>query len=244
MRRPFVPQRKAGAPSSAQQLPAAAAAAPPPLAVFDCTFTPQHKKRGATSDGTLVLTGSRAQLFDLRLREVAAGVLPAAAAAALHAAHAAVLAALAAGQPLGPLWPAGGDVEPPAVVLTQFAVDIDDDRSAAVRPEDWELRQAVAASQGHNGKPKGASGPPIPADSLGARMLASLGWVPGQGLGQQPGVGRTAPVLPVLKHDKGGLGSLAHVKRLGAQHTAFRRAAAGGAAGGGIAAGAAEACGS
>ncbi len=59
-------------------------------------------------------------------------------------------------------------------------------------------------------------------------MLASMGWVPGQGLGRHPGSSRTAPVLPVLKHGKGGLGSSAHVKRLGKQHTAFRRATAGG----------------
>lgn len=38
------------------------------------------------------------------------------------------------------------------------------------------------------------------------------------------------PVLPVLKHGKGGLGSSAHVKRLGAQHTAFRRVTTGGTA--------------
>lgn len=64
-------------------------------------------------------------------------------------------------------------------------------------------------------------------------MLASMGWAPGQGLGRQPGSGRTVPVLPVLKHGKGGLGSSAHVKRLGAQHTAFRRATADGTAAGG-----------
>lgn len=61
-------------------------------------------------------------------------------------------------------------------------------------------------------------------------MLGSMGWAPGQGLGRQPGGGRTVPVLPVLKHGKGGLGSSAHVKRLGAQHTAFRRVTTGGTA--------------
>lgn len=176
MRRAFVPPRRAGPPGAAQLPAAAAAAAPPPplrLAVFDCTFTPQQKKRGATSDGTLVLTGSRAQLFDLHLREVAASALPPAAADALHTAHAAALAALAAGQPLGSLWPASATDEPPAVVVGPFAVDIDDDRSAAVRPEDWALRQAVVASQGQSGKPKDAAGPPIPIDSLGEW---SRGW--------------------------------------------------------------------
>lgn len=173
MRRAFVPPRKAGAPGAAQPLPAAAAAAPPPFAVFDCTFTPQHKKRGATSDGTLVLTGSHAQLYDLRLREVAAGALPPAAAAALHAAHAAALVALVAGQPLGSLWPASADAEPPTLTVGQFAVDIDDDRCAAVRPEDWALRQAVVALQGQNGKINDAAGPPIPVDSLGERCT---GW--------------------------------------------------------------------
>lgn len=68
-------------------------------------------------------------------------------------------------------------------------------------------------------------------------MMASMGWAPGQGLGRQPGGGRTELVLPVLKHGRGGLGSSAHVKRLGAQRTAFRRGTAGGAAGTGAAAG-------
>lgn len=127
------------------------------------------QENGATCDGTLLLTSRRAQLFDLRLREVAAGDLPPETAAALHAAHAAALAALAAGQPLGSLWPDGADAEPPTVVVGQFAVEIDDERAAAIRPEDWALRQAVVASQGQNGKPKDASGPPVPADSLGER---------------------------------------------------------------------------
>lgn len=174
MRRAFVPPRKAEPPGPAQPLPAAAAAAPPPLAVFDCTFTSQHKKRGATSDGTLVLSGGRAQLYDLRLREVAAGALPPAAAAALHATHAAVSLALAAGQPLGSLWPASADAEPPTLAVGQFAVHIDDDRCAAVRPEDWALRQAVVASQSQNGKPKDAAGPPIPVDSLGERCTGEV----------------------------------------------------------------------
>lgn len=157
------------------------------------------------------------------------------------------------------------------VVVGRFSVDIDDDRGAALRPEEWALRQAVAASQTASGKPRDIAGPAIPADNLGgccctalvgrmagkarrhggelrtrngcmaerccppsaalppapagARMLASMGWGPGQGLGRQPSGSHTAPVLPVLRQGKAGLGSSANVKQLGAPRTAFRRAA-------------------
>ena len=64
----------------------------------------------------------------------------------------------------------------------------------------------------------------LSCNNAGARMLAKMGWQPGQGLGRQPG--SAALVLPRVKWDKGGLGSSAHVKRLGAYTTRFRCAGA------------------
>ena len=56
----------------------------------------------------------------------------------------------------------------------------------------------------------------------GARMLARMGWQPGQGLGKQPG--SAVLVLPQLKWDKTGLGGSTQVKQLGAPATRFRSA--------------------
>ena len=84
-----------------QAASAVVVAAPPaeralqPLAIFDCTFWPQHKKKGAAANGTLVVRGRMGQLLDLTLREKAAATLPARTAATLHGAHAAALASAA-----------------------------------------------------------------------------------------------------------------------------------------------------
>ncbi|KAL4458534.1 hypothetical protein ABPG75_013399 [Micractinium tetrahymenae] len=219
-RKAFVPPSRLGGDhtSTAAQTTAAGAAPPLAVSVFDCLFS--KKGRGA-SEGTLVLRGSKAQLLDLQLREKAADSLPTAVAAALHAAHAAALAAAAAG---GPLWQE--EEEPPQIALGQWQVEIEDDAAAAVSEAEWVLRQQVgAAAHAKGGKPTDAAGPAIPLDSLGARMLSSMGWRPAQGLGRAPGA-RTTPVLPQLKWDKGGLGASTHVKRLGPQATTFRRASA------------------
>lgn len=61
----------------------------------------------------------------------------------------------------------------------------------------------------------------------GHRVLAGMGWQPGQGLQHGGGSGL---VLPQLKWDKAGLGASTNVKLLGLGRTTFRRAgvAAGG----------------
>lgn len=72
----------------------------------------------------------------------------------------------------------------------------------------------------------------MPPCNTGARLLAGMGWRPGQGLGRQPGSGGGL-VLPALKWDKAGLGASAHIKRLAAPRTVFRKAAVA-ASGGGV----------
>ena len=160
----FVPPRLAGAAATAAQPPPPPPAAQLPLAVFDCLFTRRGKRGGSAVDGTLMLTGSQAQLFDLMLKEHAAGPLSPVLAAALHAAHAGAIAALAAGQPLGPLW--GGDSAPEGLAVDGWRVELEDDRAAAVRPEEWVLRQRVAA-EARCGKPKDTLGAALTFDSLG-----------------------------------------------------------------------------
>lgn len=163
----FVPPRLAQPPAAAQATvttstadAATTSAAATPRAAFDCLF---WGKRGRTADGTLLVRGQRAQLFDLELKERAAGSLPPATAAALHAAHAAAVAALAAGHPLGSLWLQD---EAPSIAVGGFTVEIEDDRRAAVQQEEWVLRQRVG-EEARAGKPKDAVGAAIPADSLG-----------------------------------------------------------------------------
>lgn len=55
----------------------------------------------------------------------------------------------------------------------------------------------------------------------GAKMLASMGWRPGEHPANE-----AAPVLPVLRWGRDGLGSNPQIKQLGVHRTTFRRAAA------------------
>lgn len=190
----FVPPRLAGAAATAAQPPPPPPpAAQPLLAVFDCLLTRRGKRGGSAVDGTLVLTGSRAQLFDLMLKEHAAGPLSPVLAAALHAAHAGAIAALAAGQPLGPLW--GGDSAPEGLAVDGWRVELEDDRAAAVRPAEWALRQRVAA-EARGGKPKDAVGAALPDDSLGGCWSLCVVWV-GAVVRER---GSSPPVTPTPMH--------------------------------------------
>lgn len=140
-----------------------------PLAVFYCLYSVHGKKSSGFRDGTLVLRGTKAQVFDLQLREKAADRLPAAAAAALHSAHAVAVAA--AGTP-GSLWQQSEqEEEVPKIVVGQFEVAIEDDRAAAVTEDEWVLGQRVGAEAAGGGKPKDAAGAPIPLDSTGKSCM-------------------------------------------------------------------------
>lgn len=154
-RKGFVPPRRLHPTAPAQTAPASTAA----VAVFDCVFT----QRRGSADGSLRLTGVKAQVLDLQQREAAAGVLPAQTTAVLHAAHAAAMAAVAAGEPLGPLWQDGEP--PPDLAVGKAHVLIEDDRGAAIGQEEWQLRQRIAAEVAA-GRP-GTSGADIPAHNIG-----------------------------------------------------------------------------
>ena len=55
------------------------------------------------------------------------------------------------------------------------------------------------------GQEVGCSAPPIQEHNLGHKMLQSLGWSPGQGLGRN-GSGIINPVQATMKRSKSGLG--------------------------------------
>ncbi|KAL4859302.1 Microsomal glutathione S-transferase 3 [Chlorella vulgaris] len=211
-RKAFVPPRllaaEVGRTVVAAAQPEQRSTAPLPISVFDCVFSkckPGSKRSGSSTDGSLCITGATAQVLDLQLRVASSGALPPAVAAAFHNAHAAATAAVAAGQPLGPLWQTHEEM--PDLMVADCRVCVDDDRGACIQPDEWQLRQDVAA-EAKAGKPQ-HTGKAIAADNIGAKMLASMGWRPGEHPANE-----AAPVLP-LRWGRDGLGSNPQVKQLG-----------------------------
>jgi hypothetical protein len=170
-RKAFVPPRRLQtaevAGHAGQQVPQAPKAGSGTISVFDCLYMRRMSSaRGAgTKDGTLVLQGSRALVFDLDLHEAAQAVLPRNTAVNLHKAHAAAVTALAAGQPMGQLWTDQQCEMAETLQIGRVAVIIADDRSSAIPEAEWTLRQRVA-TEIKAGKPAN-TGQVIPPDNIG-----------------------------------------------------------------------------
>lgn len=112
---------------------ATAGAAPPLQAIFDCLFMRGKK---AAQEGSLVLAGRTAAVFDLQLREVGSERLPAAVAEALHAAY---TAATASGQ----VQDAPLREEPFSLTVGAVRLEIENEAAAAVTVAEWAVRQRV-----------------------------------------------------------------------------------------------------